>query len=592
MSTAAFLLAAGLLGVSVIPANAASNPGSTSTEYSFSVSVDSNGVFTVPANTTRASVNVSVTLSSQNAATFSNQQVSFNVELKDPSNNVVTDSAVKQLSPSGNFYSSANWSATGLNGYQLNTPVTIGANNTSLNINFNAQIQTFDGTYIPTGNYQFTYTFLKNGTAYVPDNNDSINRNTFITLGGTSFTNPAGLPNNSVPRVSVATCINRSLVSASDTLTVNPTVTSTGTVSSQATRIFQGASMGQSTLLSNTSTLSLASVNLSLPISVGMTAEIDATAGTVTSADLSVTRGDGTEVTQSCTPQTPSAPSVSFPTSTTLRATFTVSSSNAMPRCLLYLASDLNTIIRQTGGMPDSNRLVTCNFSGRTAGESYVVKAQEYFDFYYYESGQGNQYFNIYRTYPSAQSQASLTISSQGVQGNNNQNSQPTAQEIAAAQAAIQAAIVAAIVKAKTTLHGTLQGDKPGTLDQYRAADYKVNNEKVVAKVNAEVLKLPLADRENVEKIAAIIKVENFVDLVSTPATQKRVTSKALVELGLFAADNPNKTTIANALKKAEAASLSSIEKIQEAIKAELAAVKERKDRLAEIKAKIAGRNK
>ena len=164
----------------------------------------------------------------------------------------------------------------------------------------------------------------------------------------------------------------------------------------------------------------------------------------------------------------------------------------------------------------------------------------------------------------------------------------PTAQQLAAIQAAIQAAIV----KAKTTLHGTLQGDKPGTLDQYRAADYKVNNDKVVEKVNAAVLKLPLADREKAEKIAAIIKVENFVDLVSTPATQKRVSSKALVELGLVAADNPNKTTIANALKKADAATLDSIEKIQEAIKAELAAVKERKDLLAQIKAKIAARKK
>lgn len=164
----------------------------------------------------------------------------------------------------------------------------------------------------------------------------------------------------------------------------------------------------------------------------------------------------------------------------------------------------------------------------------------------------------------------------------------PTTEQIAA----VQAAIAAAIVKAKTTLHGSLQGDKPGTLDQYRAADYKVNNDKVVEKVNAAVLKLPLADRENAEKIAAIIKVENFVDLASTAATQKRVTSKALVELGLVAADNPNKTTIANALKKSDATSLNSIEKIQEVIKAELGAVKERKDLLAQIRAKIAARKK
>ncbi len=164
---------------------------------------------------------------------------------------------------------------------------------------------------------------------------------------------------------------------------------------------------------------------------------------------------------------------------------------------------------------------------------------------------------------------------------------------ISAEQMAImQAAIAAAIAKAKTTLHGTLQGDKPGTLEQYRAADYKVNNERVVAKVNAAALKLPLADRESAEKIAAIVKVENFVDLVSTPATQKNVTPKSLIDLGLVAASNPNKTSVALALKNGDAASLNSLEKIQEAIKAELASIQARKDRLAAIKTKIAARNK
>lgn len=586
------ILTAGLLalGISVVAAPTASayasNAGAASTQYEFQVTMDANGNFTVPANTTRVSVNINNNLSSQNAATFSGQALSFTAALKDPNNTVVTDSAVKQLSPSATFYISANWSATGLNGYALNTSTTIGANNTSLNAYINASIQTFDGTFIPAGNYQLTYEILKNGTPYVLDNNDTINRYPWITLGGTSFTNPSGLPNNMVPKVSVATCIDRSLVTASDTLTLHPTVTSTGSVSSQETRFFQGLSMGQSTLLSNTSTLALSSVDLTKAISVGLTASIDTTAGAVTSADLSVTKGDGTEVTQDCTPQTPAAPTVSFSTSTNLRATFTVSSASNMPRCLLYLASDLNTVVRQTGGMPDSNRLVTCNFSQRTANTNYVVKVQEYLDFYYYES---NPYFNIYRTYPSALSQASAVISSEGIQSSNNQNAQPSAQELAYEAERVRQV---AIAQAKVILIDLLKVDKPGTLQQYRAANYIVNNEKVVEKVNASVLKLAIEDRSNATKIEAIVKLENFIDQVSTPLTQKTVNSQDLVELGLVEKTSKNKASIANKLKKIDAASLNTIEKIQEAIAAELKVFAARADRTAAIKAKIAERNK
>lgn len=164
----------------------------------------------------------------------------------------------------------------------------------------------------------------------------------------------------------------------------------------------------------------------------------------------------------------------------------------------------------------------------------------------------------------------------------------PTAEQIAA----VQAAIAAAIVKAKTTLHGALKGDKAGTLAQYRDADYSVNNEKVVEKVNAAVLKLPLADRENVEKIKAVIKIENFVDLISTAATQPKVNSASVVAAGLLAKDNPYKTSVVRGLLSRDPATLNTIEKIQEAVAAELAVVKARVDRLAAIKAKIAARKK
>ena len=86
--------------------------------------------------------------------------------------------------------------------------------------------------------------------------------------------------------------------------------------------------------------------------------------------------------------------------------------------------------------------------------------------------------------------------------------------------------------------------------------------------------------------------MENFIDLVSTPETQKYVTGQKLVQLGLVEKTSKNKVSIANKLKKADAASVNTIEKIQEAIAAELKLFAARADRTAAIKAKIAERNK
>lgn len=163
-------------------------------------------------------------------------------------------------------------------------------------------------------------------------------------------------------------------------------------------------------------------------------------------------------------------------------------------------------------------------------------------------------------------------------------SSGPTAEQIAAIQAAI--------AQAKVTLVELFKTDKPGTFQQYRSADYIVNNEKVVEKVNTAILKLSIADRSDASKIAAIVNLENFIDLVSTPETQKYVTGQKLVELGLVEKTSKNKASIANKLKKADAASVNTIEKIQEAIAAELKLIAARADRTAAIKAKIAERNK
>ena len=594
----AAILAIGFSITTATPSSAtsfASNSGAASTEVEVRISVDSNGFFTIPANASRFYVTNSFTLNGQNAATFSGETFAVNVELKNPSGTVVTDELVRAITPNADFFGYVNWNSTGLSGYTLNSPVTLRSNNTVLNGNANAQIQTYDGTALPTGAYQVSTQLLKGGTAYTFANNDTVSSYAYVTLSGTSSTIPSNLSNNALPRLSVATCINRSLVTSSDTLTLHPVVTSTGNITSQATRFFQGGSMGQSTLLSNTSTLSLASVDLTKPISVALSAILDSTTGVVSSADLSVTKGDGTEVTQNCTPATPAAPTVSFSSSTNLRATFTVSSVDAMPRCALYLASDLNTAIRETGGMPDSSRVVTCNFSGRTADVNYVVKVQEYFDFYYFEnSQQNNSYFSVYRSYASSLSQASSTISTAGVQSNNN-NQQTEEQIAAAAAAAAQAAAIeaerlrqVAIAAAKVALQGVLTSDKPGTLAQYKEADYAISSEEVLTRVNAALLKLSAEDRVKSEEINKVIKVESFIVQISTAETQKTVTSAKLVSFGLLVATNPNKAGLTYALKRRPASTLDSLEKIAAAIVEETAVIKARTERLAAGKARIA----
>jgi hypothetical protein len=167
-----------------------------------------------------------------------------------------------------------------------------------------------------------------------------------------------------------------------------------------------------------------------------------------------------------------------------------------------------------------------------------------------------------------------------------------TAGESARVSSGPTAEQIAAIAQAKVALVELLKTDKPGTFQQYRSADYIVKNEKVVEKVNAAILKLSIADRSDVSKIAAIVNLENFIDLVSTPETQKYVTGQKLVQLGLVEKTSKNKVSIANKLKKADAASVNTIEKIQEAIAAELKVFAARADRTAAIKAKIAERNK
>lgn len=164
----------------------------------------------------------------------------------------------------------------------------------------------------------------------------------------------------------------------------------------------------------------------------------------------------------------------------------------------------------------------------------------------------------------------------------------------AAQAAALEAERVrqVAIAAAKVVLQGLLKGDKPGTIAQYKEADFTVSSEAALARVNAALLKLPVDLRVKNEEIAKVVKIENLVDQISTTATQKQVTVTQLIATGFLAKENNNKSILTYLLKKREASSLGSKENIAAVIAEETEAIKARAARLAAIKAKIAARNK
>jgi hypothetical protein len=227
-------------------------------------------------------------------------------------------------------------------------------------------------------------------------------------------------------------------------------------------------------------------------------------------------------------------------------------------------------------------------------------------------------------------------------------NAAAAAKAAAEAAAAVRAAEVSA---AQTKLATVLKGDKAGTIDEYKAANISISTAASLARINAEVLKLSANDRSDIAKIKAIadkiefdesffnatarptlttyakyevvgitertlptvnakvlelpaakridaaaikeiVKVESFVDLVANTTTRESVTSTRLIEKGLLPADTPYKHSVRSGLASYPEGSLNSMAKIEAAIKAELEKAGARKAKTAEIRARIAARNK
>jgi hypothetical protein len=145
---------------------------------------------------------------------------------------------------------------------------------------------------------------------------------------------------------------------------------------------------------------------------------------------------------------------------------------------------------------------------------------------------------------------------------------------------------------ARTTLLTGLSVAKPGTLSQYADAELHIKSETALARVNAKVLALPVAQRTNSDEIAKIIKLENFVDEVSSSDVHSASISAQLVRNGFISADNRLKVSLANALRSRPASTIDSVEELKAAIVEETVRLQERVNRTAEIKSKIAARKR
>lgn len=167
-----------------------------------------------------------------------------------------------------------------------------------------------------------------------------------------------------------------------------------------------------------------------------------------------------------------------------------------------------------------------------------------------------------------------------------------SAQQAATATAQAAAILATAIAKAKVALSTQFSTNKASTLEQFLDAGYGVRNSDVAAKVSAAILKLPTADRENTQKIMEIISLENFIDRVSVLGTRSTVKSSDLISRGLLPADSVKKHSAVQGLASYPDGSLDSLEKIQAAIKEQIAKAQAPRLRTAEIRARIAARNK
>lgn len=130
------------------------------------------------------------------------------------------------------------------------------------------------------------------------------------------------------------------------------------------------------------------------------------------------------------------------------------------------------------------------------------------------------------------------------------------------------------------------------TLDIYPRYGVLGVTERTLAAVNTRILTIPAAKRSDIIAIQEIATEEAFIDRVANPETRNTITSAVLIQRGLLPAETPYKHSVRSGLSGYPEGSLNTLAKIEAAIKAELEKAGARKAKTAEIRARIAARNR
>jgi len=169
----------------------------------------------------------------------------------------------------------------------------------------------------------------------------------------------------------------------------------------------------------------------------------------------------------------------------------------------------------------------------------------------------------------------------------------PTAPSAAEIEAAAKAAAAAAAAKreaeiktARADISNKLAKSEKLTVDIFKQAEIVGVTADNFAAVQAEILALPAQSRSD---ITQVLKVARKYEVVGKVATEQIVTLPitAFVEVGLIPADSKNKVALIAAVKRASAGARDSFVEIQAVIAAEAASIKDRKDRLAAMTARL-----
>jgi hypothetical protein len=140
---------------------------------------------------------------------------------------------------------------------------------------------------------------------------------------------------------------------------------------------------------------------------------------------------------------------------------------------------------------------------------------------------------------------------------------------------------------ARESLVSLAKDSAPLTLNLFNQASIPGVTTSNFSEVAAEVAGLPIERRSQIDEILRIARKFEVVDKV---ASNQRIYSSMLQEVGLISQDSKHKAVITSAIRKLPASERSSYLAIKQAVDAHMAEIQSRKDRLALVLAAISSR--